>query len=364
MPLRICCLLFSILPAWKVAAQNIVDPCFASVNEIGFFFGSEDVVNLCLCPQYYLATDMLIWDGTKWIGALSPEIDIQPPAGCNIRALWVGYYNWTPGGEAFGLRLDRPLEEGKTYSYSFTYAKETTLPNSDKAPFSPVVYTDSDRPNLRNAYKVGQLPATVDWTNETITFTASTSQAGHEWLILHAIESSGIILSDCEIDDAIYDDHLKSDTTLCLGDSTVLTVRGTKGYDYYWNTGEVTPSITVRKPGLYKVDIETNGCFSSDSIQVDFIDCEVRFEMPNIFTPNDDSFNPKFVPRESNMIDSATVRIYNRWGELLFSGDALEGWDGTTGGIPASPGVYYYIVNYSESNGTKKSKRGSVTLLR
>jgi len=364
MGLRILLPLILILGGIKACGQKIVDPCFASVSNLGFFYGSKDLVNICTCIQYRLSADMIEWDGTKWLGTLSSEIDRPPPEGCNMRALWIGYAGWTPDGEAFGLRLDKPLVEGTDYTFSFTYAKESAYNHTtEKEPFSPIVYTDKAQPDLRRAIKVGRLPATVDWTRGSITFTATAAQAGHEWLIIHAVESSGIILSDCELEDAISRDFLQNEETVCMGDSVVLTARGTRGYSYLWSTGESTSSIIVWAPGLYKVEIESNNCFSTDSVEVSFNDCEIRFEMPNVFTPNGDSFNPKFVPKESNMIDSATVRIYNRWGELLFSGDALKGWDGTTDGAPASPGVYFYIVNYVERNGRQRDQRGSVSLI-
>lgn len=65
------------------------------------------------------------WDGTKWLRALShSSVDLPPPEGCNVRGIWMGFYGWTERGEGFGMRLDRPLEGGKTYTFTFTYAKD------------------------------------------------------------------------------------------------------------------------------------------------------------------------------------------------------------------------------------------------
>src|SRR5690349_19275322 len=104
------------LPA-RSSAQQIVDPCFASVNPIGRFESSEDIINVCKCEDANQSADLIEWDGTKWLGTLTDLIDLTPPEGCNIRAMWVGYQYWTRNGEAFAMRLDKPLEAGKTYSY-------------------------------------------------------------------------------------------------------------------------------------------------------------------------------------------------------------------------------------------------------
>lgn len=59
---------------------------------------------------------------------------------------------------------------------------------------------------------------------------------------------------------------LPPDTTICQGSSLLLNVGG--GYiSYFWSTGAFSQAISVTNPGLYSVSvIDTNGCFSADSI--------------------------------------------------------------------------------------------------
>jgi gliding motility-associated-like protein len=57
----------------------------------------------------------------------------------------------------------------------------------------------------------------------------------------------------------------------------------------------------------------------------------------------------------------SSLSIYNRWGELLFQGDALLGWDGTDAqGREVSQGTYVYLIQASYRN---KKTRYSGTLL-
>lgn len=303
---------------------------------------------------------MIEWNGVEWQGRLLSHVRRPPPEGCNVRGMWLGFTGWTHRGEAIGMRLDKPLEKGKTYTYTFTYAKDGDGEfDQNSAPeFSPIVYTDKSHPSLHNAIKVGRLPGTVDWTTQSITFTATSLQSGHEWIILHGLESSGTILSKCVVDNPIENIVLGSDTTLCQGDTLLLHATDYEHYTYRWNTGAETSSISVTTPGLYALQIENYKCFSKDSIYVDFEDCEVRFQMPNIFTPNDDPYNEVFIPLEYNYIESGTLSIFNRWGDSIFSGDVFLGWDGSN----ASPGVYYYNVRFTDQNGLIHVKRGTVTL--
>ena len=60
---------------------------------------------------------------------------------------------------------------------------------------------------------------------------------------------------------------ISGNTTLCVGESSLLTASG--GSSYVWNTGASTPSITVSNGGTYSVTASNSyGCSSSASVQV------------------------------------------------------------------------------------------------
>ncbi|RQO30968.1 hypothetical protein DBR32_09675 [Taibaiella sp. KBW10] len=89
--------------------------------------------------------------------------------------------------------------------------------------------------------------------------------------------------------------------------------------------------------------------------------------LPNAFTPNGDGKNDVFVPvlgvdRGYQLTD---FRIFNRWGQLLFSTTHINvGWDGTFNGQLQSQDVYFYTVTIIFRDGSKKFFKGDVTLLR
>ncbi|MEI9807624.1 MAG: gliding motility-associated C-terminal domain-containing protein [Bacteroidota bacterium] len=56
--------------------------------------------------------------------------------------------------------------------------------------------------------------------------------------------------------------------------------------------------------------------------------------VPNAFTPNYDGRNDEFIPFPVGMKQLNYFRVFNRWGQLLFTTNTLnKGWDGRfTGG--------------------------------
>lgn len=77
-------------------------------------------------------------------------------------------------------------------------------------------------------------------------------------------------------------------------------------------------------------------------------------------------YTPEFRPLLRNVEPSAYLfTIYNRWGQLVFeTADIDVAWDGSTNGSLSPPGVYIWMVNYSDYNGNKSSVKGAVTLIR
>lgn len=84
-------------------------------------------------------------------------------------------------------------------------------------------------------------------------------------------------------------------------------------------------------------------------------------DMPNVFTPNGDLYNPVFKPIQFENMLEAKLRIVNRWGQQVFiTTDILSGWDG--GENPM--GVYYWHITYEGKNGKTGTAKGWVHLVR
>lgn len=82
-------------------------------------------------------------------------------------------------------------------------------------------------------------------------------------------------------------------------------------------------------------------------------------EMPNVFTPNGDGVNDLFIPTKFQGIAHAKLIICNRWGQTIFVTDVLEeGWDGQFNQQKASEGVYFWIIQYTTTEGIELDKHG------
>jgi gliding motility-associated-like protein len=85
------------------------------------------------------------------------------------------------------------------------------------------------------------------------------------------------------------------------------------------------------------------------------------FEMPNVFTPNEDGFNDRFVPKIKFNIKSWHLVVFNRWGQAVYqTSDPNAGWEG----IDFSPGIYYWQAQYEGVNGKAFAEKGTVQLIR
>jgi len=140
--------------------------------------------------------------------------------------------------------------------------------------------------------------------------------------------------------------ELGVDTAICPQDS--ITLRGfERNVDYTWNTGATTAAVVVGGDQNYSVTVTNKyGCSVQDEIFVDRLDCSTIY-IPNAFTPNGDRHNEKFLVQGTDIAEFS-LRIYNRWGELLFhTNDINEGWEGYSKDFtPAPNGVYLWKIRY------------------
>jgi gliding motility-associated-like protein len=71
-----------------------------------------------------------------------------------------------------------------------------------------------------------------------------------------------------------------------------------------------------------------------------------------LFTPNNDGFNDYWEIPELDSFGESEVKVYNRWGKLVFSSTEYHNeWDGTSNGVNLPSAAYYFIIK-SETAGT------------
>jgi len=215
---------------------------------------------------------------------------------------------------------------------------------------------------------------------ETLSLNAET--AGADYLWQDGSTNSGFTVvqpgtywvevykSNCGTRDSIniiYEDKLifslGNDTTICEGTQLSLNA-GINNAGYRWQDGSADPQYLVATEGLYRVTVTTDCGTITDSIVVSLMDCGCGLFLPKAFTPNNDGINDIFRPR-SDCISNYEMKIFNRWGEMVFKGNEQNiGWNGKFKGRNCPAEVYAYIVWYNSESNKRIMKSGNVSLIR
>lgn len=131
-----------------------------------------------------------------------------------------------------------------------------------------------------------------------------------------------------------------------------------------------TPEAGPKFNTNYQVYVrDENGCANIGSIMVTVICKNANLFMPNTFTPNGDGSNDVFYPRGKGLERVKLLRIFNRWGEIVFErnnfpvNDAAAGWDGHFKGKKPMADVYVYQVEVFCENGDVIRINGNVALV-
>lgn len=141
---------------------------------------------------------------------------------------------------------------------------------------------------------------------------------------------------------------------------------------YFWSNGWDQPSILLNEQGSYFLEISTDcEVLEYDFQLVDDLANAALFEVPNVFTPNNDGVNDTFRPitPETNMPTQFDMMIFDRWGNKVYHTRQFDRpWDGMENGKASPSDVYIWKVSfaYVDCDGELQSfsLRGNVTLLR
>jgi gliding motility-associated-like protein len=137
---------------------------------------------------------------------------------------------------------------------------------------------------------------------------------------------------------------------------------------YLWTMGDgqtyTTPQVRHRyqRAGSYdlRLVVQDAGNCIADTTLRGIVVLEPVLDIPNLFTPNGDSFNDFWQLRYEGS-ETVKVAVLDRWGRQVFSSNSPQArWDGTlNGGADAQVGVYLYHIEIGN-----KTYTGTVTLVR
>lgn len=151
--------------------------------------------------------------------------------------------------------------------------------------------------------------------------------------------------------------------------------QGNGGTNYFWTPSTYLSNPNISNPVGHFTDVGTflyvvqarssqTNCIGKDTVIVRVIAAPVR-AIPNAFTPNGDGKNDKFRPILVGYQSIRYFRIFNRYGQEMFSTENIEdAWDGTFNGQPQEMGVYYWMLGVKDRFGKDFEEKGDVTLIR
>lgn len=171
-------------------------------------------------------------------------------------------------------------------------------------------------------------------------------------------------------------------TSLSAPVGTSITIQPTRYgagvVSYLWSPAEGLSCTTCPQPDArpsktttYQVQVtDNNGCRNTAEVQVVVFCKNSNVFVPNTFSPNGDGSNDVFYVRGSGLARVKSLRIFNRWGELIFQkrdfavNDISTGWDGTYNGRTLEPDTYIYQVDVFCENSESVRFDGSLALIR
>jgi gliding motility-associated-like protein len=212
------------------------------------------------------------------------------------------------------------------------------------------------------------------WSTGAVTETITITQPGTYWLeaknLCGTVRDSIIVTAkdSCICKPFFAKINLGADKELCQYDTLVIKNSLDKnGFRYTWQDGSTGNSFIVRQPGIYRAVITTYCNSVRDTVIVTpkTNGCECFVYLPNAFTPNNDTKNEIFKPL-SNCTLTGEIKIYNRWGNLVYASTDLQtGWNGNYKDSKQPNDVYAYYVTYKAANRPGIfTKKGTFLLLR
>ena len=170
-----------------------------------------------------------------------------------------------------------------------------------------------------------------------------------------------------------------NDLDVCVDDQVTTEVYingGIGAYDIEWQldgmlySNSMNFDIPTDVPFDYNFIIDVSDDCSnefSQEININVLDCFV----PNVFTPNNDGVNDYWFIDVGDDVKNVRVKVYNRWGQLIYTSTHYELCDEETGeycwnGKDMSEneycpnGIYYYTVELKDG----RNHKGSFSIFR
>ncbi|MFN2457266.1 MAG: PKD domain-containing protein [Chitinophagaceae bacterium] len=164
------------------------------------------------------------------------------------------------------------------------------------------------------------------------------------------------------------------DTAVIIGQALQFQASG--GTEYLWSPATSLSNANIPDPVavydatteniLYRVIVgDDNGCIDSAFVNVRVFKTDPSIFVPTAFTPNGDGKNDFLRPIAVGIAEIEYFRVYNRWGQLVFSTTTNgQGWDGKIGGKEQNTATFVWLVKGVDIAGKTIFLKGTSVLIR
>ncbi|GAB3333728.1 hypothetical protein GCM10027299_41520 [Larkinella ripae] len=353
---------------------DLINDVFGGTQEVYFGFTSS-TGTAGNAHTLYAPKDLIAYKTLR----ACPKETLTLVAGLSID----GKYDWKPDTGLNDTHIRNPqLLTSTNQVYTVSYVNRCSLLKNDTVAVKingPDLTITGNREVCEN--EVIELSPVLNPTNTKAKFRWSTGDTTRQY----KPKASGLYKLQVTIDNCTVSDSslvtfhpvpkldLSIDSTLnCQMGSPISLDPKASGQNlkYFWtSSGTNEPTFLASLPGRYTVQISTEfGC----SVQKNFTILDnclpaTLIFTPDVFTPNGDGINEVF-EWKSNVEIEAQMKIYNRWGEVIFSSsNPNDFWDGTSSGQHCPSSTYFWKLDYqssqSKTNG-RLVKQGEVILIR
>ena len=214
-------------------------------------------------------------------------------------------------------------------------------------------------------------------TSDEAQFLYEFKQKSSYTITLNVYKQSGVYTKDTTIEISSlgpkrFLQTSSSDLSICENTSVQPALSGARRYQwqpclYLDECTAASPVITPTADIIYTIIATDDSlCADTAAIRVTVVKDSNPVYMPSAFTPNNDGKNDGFGVMGGQPLAGVSLKIFNRWGQLVFhTTDVRRQWNGTYRGVPAPNGAYVWILRYNNGAGCAAGEtKGTVLLIR
>jgi gliding motility-associated-like protein len=297
------------------------------------------VINGTVSPS----TTSVSWTGPSLLtGANTPVISLNEP----------GSYTITLTDNASGCVAFETIPIDEPNSIAFTSVSVTDVTCFNGFDGSITVQTDNPAENVTfNLNLFVDIGPSVTVNSGYYTYSATNEDNCSTDTTVFVDQGTPIVIS--------LVDSIPSECLEWNGSLSVSANGGNGGFNFNWLGGTEGPTINGIDEGNYIVYVtDAEGC---EAAQAFSLGCNplIPIDIPQFLSPNGDGLNETWILKNLEQYPEIEVKVYNRWGNLVFEADPYENdWNGHYRGtnaesLPAA--TYFYVID------TKKKSQDPIT---